>query len=172
MGNMKMQKQNPQHGFTLLELMVSMALGLIVMGAMASLFKTGMDSTMMVTQRAETQQNMRAAIDLMVKDISMAGAGVPSGGIQLPLGGGATSAKFGCDQGGTCHVVNHTYPTTNYMYGIIPGFSNGVEAGAAIPAAPAPAVNDSVTVIYCDYIFPLWEYNVTFPTGPTGTQIN
>src|ERR1041385_6846267 len=124
--NMQMQKHNPERGFTLLELMVSMAVGLIVMAAMASLFKTGMNSTMLVTQRAETQQNMRAAIDLMVKDISMAGAGLPSGGIQLPLGGGATVAKFGCEQSGACHVVNNTYPTNNYMYGIVPGFNNGV----------------------------------------------
>src|SRR5579859_1517799 len=131
---MTMSKQNPRLGFTLIELLVAMALGLLVMAAAASLFKTGLNSTMLVTQRAETQQNMRAAIDLMVKDIGMAGAGLPSGGIQLPLGGGATTAKFGCDQTGACHVVNHTYPTTNYMYGIIPGFSNGVEAAAIIPA--------------------------------------
>ena len=86
MGNMKIPNQNRKRGFTLLELMVSMALGLIVMAAMASLFKSGMNSTMLITQRAETQQNMRAAIDLMVKDISLAGAGLPSGGIQLPTG--------------------------------------------------------------------------------------
>ena len=159
------------HGFTLLELMVSMALGLIVMAAMTSLFKTGLNSTMLVTQRAETQQNMRSAIDLMVKDIGMAGAGLPSGGIQLPIGGGATAARFGCDQGGTCHVPTFNYPNTNYMYGIIPGFSNGVEANAVIPAAPAPAVNDSITVIYADYNFPLWEYNVTFPNAPDGSSI-
>lgn len=172
MDDITMPKEQSKRGFTLLELMVSMALGLIVMAAMASLFKTGMNSTMLVTQRAETQQNMRAAIDLMVKDISMAGAGLPSGGVQLPLSGGATVAKFGCDQSGTCHVVNHSYPTNNYMYGIIPGFNNGVEAGAVIPAAPAPAINDSITVIYCDYNFPLWEYYVTFPTAPDGTSIN
>ena len=83
---MKMHMKNSTRGFTLLELMVSMAVGLIVMASMASLFKTGMNSTMLVTERAETQQNMRAAIDLMVKDISMAGAGLPSGGIQLPAG--------------------------------------------------------------------------------------
>src|SRR5450631_2476774 len=135
--NMQMQKHNPERGFTLLELMVSMAVGLIVMAAMASLFKTGMDSTMLVTQRAETQQNMRAAIDLMVKDISMAGAGLPSGGIQLPTGTGSTATKFGCDQTGACHVPAHVYPATNYMYGVIPGYSNGVEANAVIPAAPA-----------------------------------
>src|SRR5579864_4570946 len=123
MENMKMQKQKSDRGFTLLELMVSMSLGLIVMAAMASLFRTGLNSTMLVTQRAETQQNMRAAIDLIVKDISLAGAGLPSGGLQLPTGPGTTAAKFGCDQGGTCHVVNFNYPTGNYMYAIIPGFS-------------------------------------------------
>jgi prepilin-type N-terminal cleavage/methylation domain-containing protein len=165
---MKMPSQKPRRGFTLVELMVSIAVGLIVMAALASLFKTGMNSAMFVTQRAETQQNMRAAIDLMVKDISMAGAGLPSGGIQLPLGGtGAT--KYGCDQT-TCHVPTNTYPAGNYMYGIIPGFNNGVEGSAVIPAAPA-AVNDSITTIYADYNFPLWEYDVTFTIPGNGGSI-
>jgi prepilin-type N-terminal cleavage/methylation domain-containing protein len=146
-----MRKQHDL-GFTLLELMVSMAVGLIVMAAMASLFKTGMNATVTVQQRAETQQEMRAAVDLIVKDLSMAGAGLPSGGIQLPTGGGATASKFGCDQTATCHVVNFNYPAPNFMYGIVPGFLNGVEGGAAIPAAPG-SVNDSVTVVYADYNF-------------------
>ena len=82
------------NGFTLVELLVAMALGLLVMAAMASLFKTGLNSVMLITQRAETQHNMRAGLDLMVKDISMAGAGLPSGGIQLPSGGGSSASKF------------------------------------------------------------------------------
>jgi hypothetical protein len=165
---MKMQPQNPKQGFTLVE---AMALGLMVMAAMASLFKTGMDSTRLVIQRAETQQNMRAAMDLMVKDIGMAGAGLPSGGIQLPNGVGAVASRFGCDQGGTCHVPAFTYPNPNYMYGLIPGFNNGVEANAVVPSAPAPAINDSITAIYADYNFPLWEYNVTFTVPGNGTGI-
>src|ERR1035437_936703 len=165
---MKMPKQKSEPGFTLLELMVSIAVGLIVMGAMLGLFKSGMNSALFVTQRAETQQNMRAGIDLMVKDISMAGAGLPSGGIQLPTGVGATVSKFGWDQAGVCHVPAHTYPTANYMYGIIPGFSNGVEANAVIPAAPAPAINDSITIIYADSIFPLFDHSVVFGGGPGG----
>lgn len=167
---MNMRKRNSEQGFTLLELMVSMALGLIVMTAMASLFKSGVQSTLTVSQRADTQSNMRAAIDLMVKDISMAGAGLPSGGLQLPTGGSATAAKFGCDQSGTCYVPSYNYPNSNYMYGIIPGYLNGVQGGGTVPAAPT-AVNDSITVIYADYTFPLFEYNVTFPTAPTGTSI-
>ena len=168
MGNMKLPKQNPERGFSLLEATIAMAIGLIVMASMASLFKTAMNSTMLVTQRAETQQNMRVAIDLLVKDLSLAGAGLPSGGIQLPNGSGWNGAsKFGCDQTGTCHVPAYTYPTNNYMYGIIPGYSNGVEASAVIPAAPG-VINDSVTSIYCDYNFPLWEYNITAFTASGG----
>jgi prepilin-type N-terminal cleavage/methylation domain-containing protein len=169
---MIMQKRNPGHGFTLLELIVSMAVGLIVMAALAGLFKTGINSSMLVMQRAETQQNMRAAIDLMVKDISMAGAGLPSGGIQLPNGGGWSLAKYGCDQAGTCHLPAFTYPNNNYMYGILPGFSNGVEGNAVVTAAPPPIVNDSITAIYADYNFPLWEYDVTFPVLGSGGTIN
>ena len=168
---MKMPKQKSERGFTLMELMVAIAVGLIVMGAMTSLFKTGMDSAMLVTQRAETQQNMRAAIDLMVKDISMAGAGLPSGGIQLPAGSGSNASLFGCDQSGACHVPGDTYPTSNYMYGIIPGYSNGVEASAVVAAAPPPAINDSITSIYADYNFPLWEYDITFPVPGNGNAI-
>jgi prepilin-type N-terminal cleavage/methylation domain-containing protein len=167
---MKMQRQNGQ-GFTLLELMISMALGLILMAAMANLFKTGLNSTVLVTQRADTQENMRAGIDLLVKDIGMAGAGLPSGGIQLPSGTGSTTSKYGCDQTGTCHVTTYTYPTANYMYGIIPGYENGVEDSAVITAAPAPAINDSITVVYCDYNFPLWEYNVAFTGGGGGVTL-
>jgi prepilin-type N-terminal cleavage/methylation domain-containing protein len=169
MGNMKMQNQKSRLGFTLVELMVSMALGLIVMAAMASLFKTGMNATVLVQQRAEAQENMRAAVDLMVKDISLAGAGLPTGGIQLPTGKGNNgSSKYGCDQTTTCYVPNGTYPTGNFLYGIIPGYQDGVQGSAVIPAAPAPAINDSITVVYADYNFPLYEWYLTFTGGTSG----
>jgi type IV pilus assembly protein PilW len=166
---MNMRKQNTQPGFSLLELMIAMSVGLIVLGAATSLFKTGMNATFVVSQRAETQQNMRAAIDMMNKDISLAGAGI-TGGIQLPLGGGGGTSNYGCDQSATCYVTTHAYPTGNYLYGIVPGFSNGVQGGATVPSAPAPAVNDSITVAYCDYNFPLFTYAVT-AINPAGTQV-
>jgi len=75
-----MRTSKSQLGFSLLELLVASSIGLIVLLAMTSLFKTGMDTTFTVTQRAETQQNMRAAIELITKDLSLAGAGLPSGG--------------------------------------------------------------------------------------------
>ena len=172
---MKMQTQNTKRGFTLLELTVSVAVGLVVFAAMTSLFRAGMNSSFLIAQRAETQQNMRAAIDLMTKDINQAGAGLPSGGIQLPTGVGNNGlSKYGCDQGGTCYVPAFTYPSVpnnNYMYGILPGFSNGVQNNAVVLQSPGKR-NDSITVIYADYNFPLFEYNVAFPSTANALNVN
>jgi prepilin-type N-terminal cleavage/methylation domain-containing protein len=168
-----MRTNNKQRGFSLLELMVASAIGLVVMAAMTSLFKTGMDATFTVSQRAETQQNMRAAIEMMAKDIGLAGSGIPSGGLQLASGG--TVSLFGCNQGGTCYVPGGTYPASaagaaNFMYPIEPNFSNGVQSAAAITAAPGLA-NSSITVVYCDYNFSLqnFTYASNFPAAPTIT---
>jgi prepilin-type N-terminal cleavage/methylation domain-containing protein len=164
-----------QRGFSLLELMIASVIGLICVMAMTQMFRMGMNATFTVTQRAETQENMRAAIELMTKDISMAGAGLPSGGLQLPTG---TVSKVACNQGGTCYVPGDVYPPSgsgvnNYMYGMLPGFANGVQSGAIIASAPA-AVNDSITSIYCDYNFPLSNFKFTFAsaTGVTLTVVN
>lgn len=163
-----MRMPKSQRGFTLLELIVASSIGVTVILVMASLFKTGMDTSMKVTQRAETQENLRAAVELMTKDISLAGAGLPSGGLQL---GTAGLSKFACNQSGTCYITGNTYPSngasTNYMYAIEPGFGVGVQNGAVITAAPA-ATNSSITVSYCDYNFPLEPGNFTF-TFPSST---
>jgi len=164
-----MQMAKSQSGFTLLELMIGSFIGLLVILSIASLFKAGMDVSFAVTQRAETQANMRTAIELMTKDISLAGAGLPAGGLQLVSGGSAS--KYGCDQTGTCYVVNHTYPnspsgTANYMYGIIPGPKNGVENGATIADA-STVPNASITSIYCDYSFLLNNFTFTFANANT-----
>jgi prepilin-type N-terminal cleavage/methylation domain-containing protein len=168
---MKIPISKSQRGFSLLELMVASAIGLIAVMAMTQLFNMGMNATFTVTQRAETQENMRAGIELMTKDISMAGAGLPSGGLQLANAGGAT--RVACNQAGTCYVPADTYPLSgggaqNYMYGILPGFGNGVQGAAVIPNAPA-AVNDSITSIYCDYNFPLSNFSFTFPSSTQAT---
>jgi len=164
-----MQSQNHQHGISLLEMMIAMALGVMVMASMVRLFKAGVASCTLVIQRTEMQQNMRAAIELMSKDISLAGSGLPSGGIQLPTNG--TVSRYGCDPT-MCYVPNGTYPNNNYLTGVLPGYNNGVEAQATIPSAPG-ARNDSITVIYADYSSPLNQYWLDFPTPTSaGTQLN
>jgi prepilin-type N-terminal cleavage/methylation domain-containing protein len=177
-----MQQMNTnERAFTLVELIVAMALGLMVLAAVAEIFRGGLEATSLVVKRAEMQQNVRAGVNLIVKDVSMAGAGLRPGGLALPNGGGATVSRFACDQSGTCWLNNNGYPTgtigtpptpvNNYMYGLIPGPGNGMEKGGpgAIPATHRAA--DAITVIYVDYSFPLNQYQVTFPDN-TGNTIN
>jgi type II secretory pathway pseudopilin PulG len=165
MKTMKMRKAKSQLGFSLLELMVASAIGIIVIMAMTQMFRMAMNATFTVTQRAEVQENMRAGIELMTKDLSMAGAGLPSGGLKLASG---TPSLLACNQAGFCYLgAGEAYPSANTMYGIIPGFSKGVESSAVITAAPA-ATNDSITSVYCDYNFPLSNFTFTF--NGSGTQ--
>ncbi|HKS77142.1 MAG TPA: prepilin-type N-terminal cleavage/methylation domain-containing protein [Terriglobales bacterium] len=156
---MSRRDQNQLRGFTLLELVVAMAIGLIVLGAAVSLFTRAVNLSFMVTQRAEMQQNGRAALDMMAKDISLAGAGIPSGGVQLPDGAGATASKFACDTT-QCYVTNNQFPLSNNLFGLIPNPSVGLPlkttSGALGPNT------DVLTVAYTDSTFPLNQYTAVF----------
>jgi hypothetical protein len=111
-----------------------------------------------VSQRAEMQQDFRAASNMLTTDLSMAGAGLGNGAaIALPSG---TTPKYGCDQTGACYIngIAGTYPLksgTPYMYGLIPGYNKGPILNVSQGAT------DVVTVVYTDTNFYL---NCYIPT--------
>jgi prepilin-type N-terminal cleavage/methylation domain-containing protein len=171
-------RSNTSRGFTLLELMAAMIIGVIVIGAATQLFKSGMDATALITQQADMQQNTRSALNLVARDVSMAGSGLPAGGVSLPYGTGSVPSKFGCDQTAACYVVGNTYfsgtvggsTVTNHMYGLQPGPNNGIKAGSWTSTVPATGAGaDSVTSVYLDYSFPLDQYTVDF--SPSGNSV-
>ena len=61
------------HGFSLVELMVAMAISLIVMGGVYKIYVTQQDSYLLQEQVAEMQQNARIAKYVLTKDIRMVG---------------------------------------------------------------------------------------------------
>ena len=158
-------------GFTLLEMMIALSIGLIVIGSAVQLFSQGVDATWVISQKAEMQQNLRAASDLMLKDISLAGAGLPTEqGIALPTGTGIKSV-YGCDQGGNCipggAVAYPVAPTTAtpMMYPIIPGYQLGIKPPGG------NVTSDLITVVYSDPVLALGNcYTITWPTGVTPVQ--
>src|ERR1700691_6443613 len=84
-------------GFSLLEMVIAMALGMIVLGAAVQLYSQGVAATWTVSQRAEMQQDFRAASNMMTRDLSLAGVGLGQGvAIQLPTS--ATLPLYGCVQ--------------------------------------------------------------------------
>lgn len=164
---MRLKQANRTSGFTLLEMMIALSLGVLVIGSAVQLFSKAMDLTFLVSQRAEMQQNGRASVGLLAKDISLAGAGLPTGGVALPSGT-VRAPIYGCDQA-TCYVsgispAGIAYPNTQ-LYGVIPGNSFG------IPMTAGGANTDVITVVYTDPSSPLsLGYTVT-NFGPNGTSI-
>src|SRR5271166_3628560 len=103
-------------GFSLLEMIIAMALGMIVLGAAVQIYIQGVSATWKVTQRSEMQQDFRAAGNMLTKDLSLAGAGLGNGAaIALPSG---SAPQFGCDQSKTCYIngVAGLYPTNGATY--------------------------------------------------------
>ncbi len=82
-----MNKTSPvksnKKGFTLVELLIAMAITGIVAGAIFTAFQSQQKSYLIQDQVTEMQQNLRAAMDIMVRDIRMAGysQGTPGFGI-------------------------------------------------------------------------------------------
>jgi prepilin-type N-terminal cleavage/methylation domain-containing protein len=147
-----------ERGFSLLEMMVSLALGAIVLSAAGQIYIKSVSATWTVAQRAEMQQDFRAASNMLTTDLSMAGAGLGNGAaIALPSG---TTPRYGCDQSGTCYIngAAGTYPVksgTPYLYGLIPGYNKGPILNATQGAT------DVITVVYTDANFYL---NCYIPT--------
>jgi type IV pilus assembly protein PilW len=69
----KKRLANLQQGFTLVELIVAMAIAAIVMGAIYSTYKSQQHSYVSQTHVVEMQQNLRAALYVIGRDIRMAG---------------------------------------------------------------------------------------------------
>jgi Tfp pilus assembly protein PilW len=130
-------------------MMIAMAVGLVVMAAAMQLFSKAMSATWTVSQKSEMQQDFRAASNLLLQDISLAGSGLSNANIALPSGTG-TAPIYGCDQTPKCWINGTAvaYPTQTssgtvyYMYGLIPGYQLG------------PTINgvktDAITSVYTD----------------------
>jgi len=147
-------------GFSLIEMMIASLLGLILTGAAVSVLQRSLTIANMAEQMGEVHQNARVAANLIAQDISIAGTGIPLGGIQLPSGNHATRARFGCDWT-NCYVSPNTYDDDR-LYSVTPGNGRGPEVDGN--------ATDILTIMYRDSETQFDEYPLTHLT-PSGNQI-
>src|SRR3972149_10474097 len=85
-------------GFSLVELMIAMAVGLVVLGAMYSVFTVQNKTFGNQEEIVAMQQNVRAGMDMVTREIMMAGYN-PTGGTPEPgiVTAGADSITFTMD---------------------------------------------------------------------------
>jgi len=187
---MRNRSTKREGGFSLMEMVVAMAVGTLVLGAAVQIYIQGVGATWTTTQRAELQQDFRAASNMLTMDVSLAGSGLGTGAaISLPS---ASAPVYGCAQTTSpypCYInsVSVAYPKQGavyYLYGLLPGYDVGPTLLAAQGAT------DAVTVLYTDNNFYLDCYtatitsttqvtftlpattsaNCTSPTGNSGAQ--
>lgn len=147
-------------GFSLVEMLVAVALCSLVMGSVMELFRQGVNIHSASTQRFEMQQNARVALNLMAQDLSIAGTGFVDGGIQLPTGNGSSNPKRGCSSS-SCGTWN--YLTDARMYAITPGDGLGPTIGGA--------ATDVVTLVYRDPDLTALSAATLVNINSTGTQV-
>jgi prepilin-type N-terminal cleavage/methylation domain-containing protein len=164
-----------KRGFTLLEMMISLALGLLVVASAVKLYSQGVDATWVISQRAEMQQDLRAAEDLLFRDISLAGSGLTSlTGESVPLPTAVSGLPiYGCSAGPVCPPNGGVaYPcvgagcTTPALYPIMPGFGLGIKPPGS------PTASDIITVVYSDNTLALNCYSGSAAAagGPTAAN--
>jgi type II secretory pathway pseudopilin PulG len=135
-----------ENGFSLLELMVSMAVTIVVLGAATTALLQAQRATQAIAMQANTQENLRAGMHFMVRDIAQAGEGIPQGGITIPYAATSLVNRPG---------VAGTFPT-NYtaLPAITPGSVLVQFATSMDPATNLPLVSgtrtDVINILYND----------------------
>lgn len=76
-------------GFTLTELLFSTAITLVVLGTAMSTFQNALTLNETATLISDSNQNLRAGTNALVRDLMQAGRGIPTGGISIPNGVGS-----------------------------------------------------------------------------------
>jgi len=100
-------------GFTLVELMVAMTIGLIVMSAVYSTYRTQQKSYVLQEQVAAMQQNIRAAMYYMTREIRMAGCDPTGNALAGITAAGPTTISFTRDIRGNNPASNVADGDTN-----------------------------------------------------------
>jgi prepilin-type N-terminal cleavage/methylation domain-containing protein len=139
-----------RRGFTLLELLVAIAVTLVIVGAAVLALRDALRTNQEVTFRSDMNDNLRAGLNLIEQDLIQAGSGIPTGGIPIPNTPNA---------GNTCNTTappnrpslngGMTFPACNF---VLPAVEPGNTLGPAVtpPDAAAGTPTDIITVLYAD----------------------
>jgi prepilin-type N-terminal cleavage/methylation domain-containing protein len=145
-------------GFTLVELMIAMAVTMVLLYAAVVAFRDASRTNQVVTLNADMADNLRNGLNLIQTDLQQAGSGVPTGGVPLPF----TSNNSSTNPCGTTAPPNRpklggltTFPPCNStLPAVEPGYMLGPaitapDATTGTPANPT-SITDEVTILYAD----------------------
>jgi len=139
-------------GFTIPELMISTTILLVLTGAALSTFQNELMVNDSAAQLADANQNLRAGMNQLIKDVMQAGRIIGPEGIPIPNGAGAQLIQRPSPPNTTMNF--NTTTTTN-----LPDITTGYTLGPVINGV----ATDMLTLMTVDAFMP------TVETPPTGT---
>ncbi|HEY1936948.1 MAG TPA: prepilin-type N-terminal cleavage/methylation domain-containing protein [Candidatus Angelobacter sp.] len=145
-----MKKRTKARGFTLVELLIAIAMTMVVVGAAVKLFTDGSNISQTGIARADVQQIARGSLAVITRDLGQASIGIPQAGIALPSGAGSTGkALFACSAV-QCYIPapNNQYPN-DLLPPVMPGQGKGANG------------TDVITVSYLDNTWPVNNQTAT-----------
>jgi len=115
---MPYSSNNNKQGFTVIELVVSVAIGSVLLGIAVSMFNVQRKAFSLQDQETEMRQNMRAAMDYMSREIRMAGYGTTTLNVITPVPppGSTTSIiifSADIDDDGTVDQISYNHDSTD-----------------------------------------------------------
>jgi prepilin-type N-terminal cleavage/methylation domain-containing protein len=138
-----------EKGFSLIELLVAMVIMTIIVGAAVSALVQAQNTTNAISQEAGTQENLRAGMHFLVRDLMQAGEGIPISGISIPSTAAGVSLV---NRPGTVPpVVFPNNPTTLAV--LNPGYLQGQQAttvNAQTGVVSLGGNTDIVNMFYAD----------------------
>lgn len=125
-----------QKGFSLLEVLIATAVMVGIVGATVGALTDATRATQAVVMMADTQENLRAGLNYITRDLTQSGEGIPQGGITIPTTGVVWPGTGG------------DFATGSTKWSVLPAISPGYQLG---PATSTSNVNtDVLTVVYGD----------------------
>jgi hypothetical protein len=112
--------RQPDAGFTLIETVISTLLTLVIISAAMGAFTQAIRLTDTSRLASEVNQGLQVGVSLMVRDFVQVGQGIPTGGVPLPNGGGATPVLRPGPAG-----AGLTFPAGSTLPALLPGASLG-----------------------------------------------
>jgi Prokaryotic N-terminal methylation motif len=143
-------------GFTLVELMISMGVTMVLLGAAVIAFRDASMCNQAVTYGADMSENLRAGLNAIQLDLQQVGSGIPVGGISIPFTApcGTTPRINRPSLGGTSTFPYPGATCESTIPAIEPGNMMGpaITAPDAIAGTPANpnSITDEITMLYAD----------------------
>src|ERR1700683_471231 len=143
-------------GFSLIELLVAMTIMIAVVAAATTAIIQAQHVSEAVALEANVQENLRAGMHFLVRDLTQAGEGIPAAGISIPntAGGVSNIVRPGTPVAGIFQNAGLPPNTYTTLPPVIPGNTLGSVVTTVNPATGAVLAGgfntDIVTILYAD----------------------